>query len=223
MSLTELFVDPRINEIIKGISFENRTELDLVKSELFLILCEGRKVESIPTYKEQVYYITKIVKNQIQSNTSPFHKTWRNQGQTKRFKTLSIDNNYKYHNPYSQDKESGLLKDILKEEESNEEPKHQTIIDRISIILNKDIPWYDASLFRLYYLPYDDPHCEKKVYSFRALERMHTSGNYKIDHIAIYLRVRKVFTLILTKLKEEGLLTEHDVKNLKTQKLFKSI
>lgn len=204
LTLTQLFNDININDMIRKLS-AYRNESDAIKSELFYILAIDQiKVELIPTRKEQLYYCTRIVKNTLCNNSS-YHKEFRNLGKTKKFITVSTED---------------YLPQIA-EQEQEEESKRQIIIDRINIILNTEVPWYNAHIFRLYYLPFQDPNCEKKVYSLRDIERMHTCGEYRIDHVAIFHKVKIVLNFILKKLKDEKLITEKDIKNEKLKKIFK--
>lgn len=208
--IEELYRDRKLDSIIRNMTSWNN-EYELAKSELFFILLnKPDKLMQCKDKEEQYRYISKIIKFQIHSSSSNFHKTWRNKGQGKRWTTSELHPNF----------------DKMDDKDENEvelENKIDVILDRIDEVLNKDITWYDASLFRLYYLPYKDKHCDKKVYTLRDIENMHTCGEYKIDHVAIFHRVKKTFEDILLTLKLEGLLVEDDIKNIRTLKLFKKI
>ena len=208
--IEKLYKDKELDGIIRNMTSWNN-EYELAKSELFWILLnKPDKLMQCKNKDEQYRYITTIIKFQIHSSSSEFHKNWRNKGQVKKWITCEIKHNI--------DKV-----DELDEEEVEFENKIENVLNRIDEILNKDIRWYDASLFRLYYLPHKDKHCDKKIYSLRDIERLHTCGEYKIDHMAVYSRVKKTFEDILLRLKLEGLLDESDINNVKTLKLFKSL
>ena len=83
-------INLRLDKKYKNLQFKN--EFDIIKSELFSILCEGNKIEKIPTYGEQVYHIIAILSN-LRKNTSPYWKEFHNSGMPKS-KTISA-------NPYS--------------------------------------------------------------------------------------------------------------------------
>lgn len=208
--IEKLYLDKELDGIIRNMTFWNN-EYELAKSELFWILLNSPdKLMQCKNKDEQYRYITTIIKFQIHSSSSNFHKTWRNKGQGKKWVTSEIKPNV--------DK-----MDDVNEDDVEMESKIEIVLNRIDEILNKDIRWYDASLFRLYYLPHKDRHCDKRTYSLRDIERLHTCGEYKIDHMAVYSRVRKTFEYILLRLKLEGLLSECDINNVKTLKLFKSL
>lgn len=198
-SITQLFTDKKLDDIIYKLS---TTEYDLIKSELFSILLHNNKVEGLKTYDEQIYYCIRIIKNTMGINSS-YHKEFRNFGQTKKWRTGDI------------------YGDIEEDDEYNDH--HRVLIDKINDIVNREIPWYEAHIFRLYYLPFEDPNCDQQTYSMRDIEKMHTCGTYRIDHVSIHYKLKKTLTFILKRLKEEGILKEEDIKTMKVKNIFKSI
>lgn len=208
--IEKLYIDKELDSIIRNMTSWNN-EYELAKSELFWILLnKPEKLMQCKNKEEQYRYITTIIKFQIHSSSSTFHKTWRNKGQGKYWKTTEMKPNMDRI-------------DEVNEEEIEFENKVELVLNRIDEILNKDVRWYDASLFRLYYLPHKDKHCDKRTYVLRDIEKLHTCGEYKIDHMAVYFRVKKTFEEVLTRLKLEGLITESDINNMKTLKLFKEL
>lgn len=205
-SLTQLFNDPRLDDIIKNFSSGKNDEYQLSKAELFYILCEGDKVEKISSYDQQIYYCIRILKNTIHSTSSPYWKQFKNGGLPKKCKSESIED--KHH---------------LAIEEDDIDYKMRDVVDKINHILNTELPWYEAHIFRLYYIPFPDPHCEKETYSMRDIERLHTYGEYRIDHVAIHHKLKKTFTFILKRLKENGDITAGEIKNMKAKNIFQNI
>ena len=216
-SLTQLFNDKRLRGIIDNIV--PLKERDDIRSELFLILVENNKVEKMKTYNEQIWHCIRIIKNTLGVNSS-YHKEFRNSGATKKFTRLRLIE----PGEFDEARRGEVINttSCLQPQLEPEETKWEIIIRRIDGILN-EIPWYEAHLFRLYYLPFRDANCDVRTYSMRDIEKMHTCGNYKIDHVAIYHKLKKTFTHILKKLKVEGLLKESDIKNLRTKNIFKLI
>ena len=135
MTIAELYTDKRLNDMIRKIS---GNEYDDVRSELFYIIIEADKVEKIPTYEQQIYHCSRILKSTIHSNTSNYFMMMKNHGQRRSSTTVPLTT-YNIMDEYEDD-------------------KHDDIIDRINEILNQ-LPWYESSIFRLYYLPYPDVNC----------------------------------------------------------------
>lgn len=216
-SLTELFLDRRLNDIINNIVASG--ERDDIRSELFLILVENNKIEKMRTYDEQIWHCIRVIKNTYGVNSS-YHKEFRNSGATKKWTTMRLIEPGEFHEVGRG--EAFNTRSCLQPDVEGEERLTEVIIRRIDGILN-EIPWYEAHLFRLYYLPFLDANCDRRTYSMRDIEKMHTCGSYKIDHVAIYHKLKKTLTHILGVLKAEGLLKESHIKNFRTKNIFKSL
>lgn len=200
MSIPQLYIDKNLDDIILKLISQGNNEFDIVKSELFMVLLEGKKIESIPTYMEQVYYCINIVMT-MRKNTSPYYKTFKNSGMPKSKTILNDDS---------------IDKETIDAKTYNEDK--YIITDKINNILNTELPWYESHLFRLYYIPFPDPHCEKQTYSLRDMEKMHTYGDYSLKHVAIHLKIKKTFNYIIKRLKEEKYLTEIEVEKIYNKK-----
>lgn len=201
--IINLYLDKKLDDAIYKIT--GGVNKDIVKSELFFILLNG-DISNIKK-NERIFYCIRILMNMVQSNTSPYYKEYINNGQPNSIINEEINNYDNY----------------IDEDETTTNFIHSNLLDRIEEILNRDIPWYDASLFRLHYLPYKDPHCNKETYSLRQIEKMHTCGEYSIDHMRVYHRVLKTLKHILLILKNEGLLKEDDIKNERMKKIFNNL
>jgi hypothetical protein len=121
-----------INSIFNGIIM-NKDMRELMKSDIYLILCEmdDEKLEDMYNNGKIDGFIAKLALNQWNSNTSDFYKNWRNGGFRK-----------------SLTKDSGEFNIEPKEDE--ESVPYSKYIKDIDIILN-NIHWYHKTLFELYY------------------------------------------------------------------------
>lgn len=226
MTIDQLYNSVRLDKIIKKLSVRNDPKE--AKSYLFSILCESKYkkiVESLPE-KEAFYYIIKILKNQLNSNTSSFYKQ-NNLGATKQSEIVYYEESFYRHETnfdvsriikydplnlieaLSSDDQELLLDRIIKE------TRNKNVIERVHQILNSEMPWWESSLFRKYYLPYPDEDCQQKIYSLRKLQDMCTVDQLRIDHMALFIKIKKTLNFIINKLIEEGLIKHTDIKNRK--------
>lgn len=203
-TIEQLYKDRNVDDIIKKIT-SYRNEFDIIKSELYYILCENKEVEHISSYREQIYHIVKILLN-LRKDTSPYWKEFKNSGQPKSKRKV----------------DTPIVDHLLTNNTETYNEDKYILTDKINHILNTELPWYESHLFRLYYIPFPDPHCEKQTYSFRDIERMHTynynDSSFKLTHIAIFLRVKKTFDYLINRLVEEKLLTDIDIKRINSQR-----
>lgn len=172
--------NPELNKMINSICSDTRFKDDL-KQEFLLILLEEEDKRLIKIYNEGKIWnwCYVILNNQWNSKTSPFYKKYR--------ENKMVDYNTDW---------------IIDEEVDTFDIK---IAERVEEIL-KGIHWYDAHLFKLYYFETicDETGDLKKPYTLRGIEKLHTKKNMKIDHVSVFLSVKKTLKKIVERLKNEG-------------------
>ena len=121
-----------INNIFSSI-IQNKDKRDLMKSDVYLMLCELDEKKLLIMYDNGKIdgFIAKIILNQWNSNTSDFYKNWKNGGFRK-----------------SLTKDSGEFNIELSNEV--EAVSYSRYVNDINIIIN-NMHWYHKTLFELYY------------------------------------------------------------------------
>lgn len=175
-----VFESPELDKMVKSIC-NIKSFRDDLKQEFLLILLEEKEDRLKKIYNEgKIWnwsYI--ILRNQWSSSTSPFYKKYRD---NKMF-----------------DFELDLIVDEKKDR------KDVIIAERVEDIL-KGIHWKDAHLFKLYYYETINEKTGDlmKPYTLRGIEKLHTEKDLKIDHVSIYLSVKKTLQIIKDRLEKEG-------------------
>lgn len=175
-----VFESPELDKMVKSICNKKSFRDDL-KQEFLLILLEEKEDRLKKIYDEgKIWnwsYI--ILRNQWSSSTSPFYKKYR-------------DN-----------KMFDFELDWIVDEEKDK--KDVIVAERVEEIL-KGIHWKDAHLFKLYYYETIDEKTGDlmKPYTLRGIEKLHTEKDLKIDHVSVYLSVKKTLKTIKDRLEKEG-------------------
>ena len=122
-------------EISKRITSNRHPDYEDLLHETILVLyaLEKEKINKIIQQKKLTFYIVRIMINQYQSNTSPYHKKYRKQYNDNQLKEFYI---------YTKEP---LTKEKIEKLEKNEE--RLKWIDKKLEGLN----WFDVSVFKLYY------------------------------------------------------------------------
>jgi len=161
----------------------NKMYIDDLKQEFLLILLEedGDRLKKIYDEGKIWNWCYVILNNQWNSKTSPFYKKYRK------------DKMFDYE-----------LDWIVDKDVDDYEIK---VVERVEDIL-KGIHWYDAHIFRLYYFERicDETGELKKPLTLRGIEKLHTEKDMKIDHVSVFLSVKKTKKKIFDILKKEGLM-----------------
>jgi DNA-directed RNA polymerase specialized sigma24 family protein len=105
----------------------------LHESILALYNSNQEKIKTIIEKKQLTFYIVRIMLNQYQSNTSPYHKKYRKQYNEKQLKEFYI---------YTKEP---LTKEKIKELEQKED-RLQWIEEKL-----KGLGWFDVEVFKIYY------------------------------------------------------------------------
>ena len=122
-------------DISKRITSNRHPDYEDLLHETILVLyaLEKEKINKIIEQKKLTFYIVRIMINQYQSNTSPYHKKYRKQYKDEQLKQFYI---------YTKEP---LTKEKIEKLEKNEE--------RLKWIEEKlqGLNWFDVSVFKLYY------------------------------------------------------------------------
>jgi DNA-directed RNA polymerase specialized sigma24 family protein len=122
-------------DISKRITSNRHPDYEDLLHETILVLyaLEKEKINKIIKQKKLTFYIVRIMINQYQSNTSPYHKKYRKQYNDDQLKQFYI---------YTKEP---LTKEKIEKLEKNEE--------RLKWIEEKlqGLNWFDVSVFKLYY------------------------------------------------------------------------
>jgi len=105
----------------------------LHESILALYNADQEKIKIIIEKKQLTFYIVRIMLNQYQSNTSPYHKKYRKQYNEKQLKEFYI---------YTKEP---LTKEKMKQLEEQED-RLQWIDEKL-----KHLSWFDVEVFKIYY------------------------------------------------------------------------
>ncbi|MAK51352.1 hypothetical protein [Marinobacter sp.] len=122
-------------DISKRITSNRYPDYEDLLHETILILyaIEKRKINKIIEQKKLTFYIVRIMINQYQSNTSPYHKKYRKQYKDEQLKQFYI---------YTKEP---LTKEKIQKLEKNEE-RLKWIDEKL-----RGFNWFDVSVFKLYY------------------------------------------------------------------------
>ena len=125
----------KLLEISKRITSNRHPDYEDLLHETILALYKSdqEKIKIIIEKKQLTFYIVRIMMNQYQSNTSPYHKKYRRTKHKEHLKEFYI---------YTKEP---LTKDKLKEFEDKEK-RLQWIDEKL-----KGLGWFDVSVFKLYY------------------------------------------------------------------------
>ena len=125
----------KLLEISRRITSNKHPDYEDLLHETIIALynSDQEKIKTIIEKKQLTFYIVRIMLNQYQSNTSPYHKKYRKSYNEKQLKEFYI---------YTKEP---LTKDMLKEFEDKEK-RLQWIDEKL-----KGLGWFDVSVFKLYY------------------------------------------------------------------------
>ncbi len=122
-------------DISKRITSNRHPDYEDLLHETILALynSDQKKIKDIIQQKKLTFYIVRIMLNQYQSNTSPYHKKYRKQYNEKQLKEFYI---------YTKEP---LTKEKMKKLEEQED-RLQWIEDKL-----KHLSWFDVEVFKIYY------------------------------------------------------------------------
>ena len=125
----------KLLEISKRITSNKYPDCEDLLHETILALynSDQEKIKTIIEKKQLTFYIVRIMLNQYQSNTSPYHKKYRKSYNDKQLKEFYI---------YTKEP---LTKEKMQEFEDREK-RLQWIDEKL-----KGLGWFDVSVFKLYY------------------------------------------------------------------------
>ena len=171
--LIEFYESPQLGSMLDKICPNKRFSDDL-KQELILYLLEMEedKLVGLIERKQLLFYCYGYLKNQYQSSTSEFYKTYRN------YITFE-DNNYFFK----------ILSDDVNDDDE--------IYEKVEKFLVSKVNWFDAFLFRSYYYNWwcDEKEKTIKGLSYRNIEKMYSlSDDLKMDHMYVYNSVKGTMT-----------------------------
>ena len=133
------------NDLLRTNLYPNLHLVDAMVSEIALILLDPNKAEKHTKMIEEGwerYWLASVVKNQVRSISSPFHKNNR-----ARISTLG-DINSHFNDYDNSEDEKDLLDKVIKEEQNSLliEARKNVFDDPKS-----KLTWFDSDMFRLYY------------------------------------------------------------------------
>ena len=122
-------------DISKRITSNRHPDYEDLLHETILALYDSNqeKIKDIIEKKQLTFYIVRIMLNQYQSNTSPYHKKYRKQYNEKQLKEFYI---------YTK---APLTKEKMKQLEEQED-RLQWIEEKL-----KHLSWFDVEVFKIYY------------------------------------------------------------------------
>ena len=122
-------------DISKRITSNRHPDYEDLLHETILALynSDQKKIKDIIQQKKLTFYIVRIMLNQYQSNTSPYHKKYRKQYNEKQLKEFYI---------YTKEP---LTKEKMKQLEEQED-RLQWIEEKL-----KHLSWFDVEVFKIYY------------------------------------------------------------------------
>lgn len=122
-------------DISKRITSNRHPDYEDLLHETILALynADKEKIKIIIEKKQLTFYIVRIMLNQYQSNTSPYHKKYRKQHNEKQLKEFYI---------YTKEP---LTKEKMKRLEEQED-RLQWIEEKL-----KHLSWFDVEVFKIYY------------------------------------------------------------------------
>ena len=125
----------KLLEISKRITSDKHPDYEdlLHESIMALYNSDQEKIKTIIEKKQLTFYIVRIMMNQYQSNTSPYHKKYRKSYNNEHLKEFYI---------YTKEP---LTKEKLQEFEDREK-RLKWIDEKL-----KGLGWFDVSVFKLYY------------------------------------------------------------------------
>ena len=125
----------KLLEISKRITSNKYPDYEdlLHESIIALYNSDKEKIKDIIEKKQLTFYIVRIMMNQYQSNTSPYHKKYRKQYNEKQLKEFYI---------YTKEP---LTKEKMKKLEEQED-RLQWIDEKL-----KGLSWFDVEVFRIYF------------------------------------------------------------------------
>lgn len=178
-----LYKDKNFNISLNKICPDVRYKDDL-RSEFFIILTEKDEatIQNMFNKNYLVKWAASVLQNQYHSKTSPFYKKYRSMNKVEYNLELIPD---------------------WKEELFNID-----ILSEVEFILDNEIHWFDAHLFKLYYLQTinKDTGELRKPLSTRKIEELHRFNHLKIDHTSVHKSVKKTLSVVIEKLNKKGLL-----------------
>ena len=125
----------KLLEISKRITSNKYPDYEDLLHESIIALYNSNqeKIKDIIEKKQLTFYIVRIMMNQYQSNTSPYHKKYRKQYNEKQLKEFYI---------YTKEP---LTKEKMKKLEEQED-RLQWIDEKL-----KGLSWFDVEVFRIYF------------------------------------------------------------------------
>lgn len=182
--LIKFYESNNLDALIKSMCKDKRDADDL-KQELIIYLLgmKEEKIKAIIKGKQLLYYSYGYLRNQYHSSSSEFYKTYRNY--------ISYDFN------------------IGECEADVDHSEIFNVIGQVENILNSEVDFFSAFLFRQYYFDWFDGLKGKTIKgkSYRKIEAEYSlSTEFKIDHMFIYNSVKDTMTFIKDRLKKQGVI-----------------
>lgn len=180
-----LYNNYNFNQALKKICSDVKYQDDL-KMEFFLILMEKDDivVQNMFNNRYLLKWSVSVLKNQYHSKTSPFYKKYRSTNKQDEYVDRNID---------------GIEDDMSNDID---------ITTEVESILDNDIHWFDAHIFRLYYFQTTNRETGeiRKPLSTRKIEELHKFNNLKIDHTSVHKSIKRTLSRVRTILKQKGIL-----------------
>jgi hypothetical protein len=181
-----LWNDKNFNQSLNKICPDDRFRDDL-RGEFFIILSEKDESEVQKMYNNKylLRWSVSVLKNQYHSNTSPFYKKYRN----------------------------GMRSEYDLDMIVSDENEYSDIVPEVERILDSEIHWFDAHIFKLYYFSKMDLETGEfvKPLSTRKIEELHKFNNLKIDHTSVHKSVKRTLSVVIEKLKQKGMIENGDI------------
>ena len=185
MIVDNLYRSREFNEALVKICPDKRYQDDL-KQEFFIILMNkgDNEIQKMFNDKYLMRWSVSVLQNQYHSKTSPFYKKYRG----------IVDSEYDFNQLKSDD----------------EEKKDIDIISEVEFILDNEIHWFDAHIFKLYYFNTTDEITSeiKKPLSTRKIEELHKFNNLKIDHTSVFKSIKRTLLIVKDKLNKKGMIDD---------------
>jgi len=149
---------------------------ELISEIAIAMLNEDKEEKMVKMIEEGwfKYWLASVVKNQIKSTTSSFHKNVRNFHNNKRIVSLTTNDEYP--------KEYENIIDSIKDEDNTDIEEKILFEDRLDIISQArqevECTWFESEMFRYYY---------DNGMTYREIEE-----EYGIDHCLVFHSVKKV-------------------------------
>lgn len=188
MIVDNLYKSKDFNDALVKICPDKRYQEDL-KQEFFIILMgkDDIEIQKMFNNKYLMKWSVSVLQNQYHSKTSPFYKKYRR----------LVESDYDF-NQIKVDDEEKIDIDLVSE---------------VEFILDNEIHWFDAHIFKLYYFNTIDKETGdiRKPLSTRKIEELHKFNNLKIDHTSVHKSIKKTLSVVIDKLRKKGLIENGDI------------